>query len=171
MRWGIIASGAEIWLGRDNTIVSRCCKMRHCMTKPTKWPVCQAKQISLGIRPVWSESSLSALGKLGSIATHKSQAKSLIRLRGCPGWSESSLGAQAQKALRVVDLSTLLYRLSSSNHGVVGFPVLIFPWWQKCKGLSQHLTYFLKWLPISRYMQWHVYTQIRRDTFKIVSVK
>ena len=28
------------------------------MTKPTKWTVCPAKtQISLGIRPVWSESS------------------------------------------------------------------------------------------------------------------
>ena len=33
--------------------------------------VCPAKtQISLGIRPVWSESSLSAWRKLGSLATH-----------------------------------------------------------------------------------------------------
>ena len=41
------------------------------MTKPTKWPVRPAKtQISLGIRPVWSESSLSAWRKLGSLATH-----------------------------------------------------------------------------------------------------
>ena len=33
--------------------------LRHCMTKPTKWPVRPAKsQISLGIRPVWSASSL-----------------------------------------------------------------------------------------------------------------
>ena len=38
-------------------------------------------QISLGIRPVWSESLLSAWKKLGSLATQ------------CPGWSESSLGA------------------------------------------------------------------------------
>ena len=30
----------------------------YLMTKPTKWPLCPAKtQISLGIRPVWSESS------------------------------------------------------------------------------------------------------------------
>ena len=36
-------------------------------------------QISLGIRPVWSESSLSAWWKLG----------------WCPGWSESLLGAQS----------------------------------------------------------------------------
>ena len=35
--------------------------MSLCMTKPTKWPVRPGKtQISLGIRPVWSESSLCA---------------------------------------------------------------------------------------------------------------
>ena len=40
-------------------------------TKPTKWHVHPAKtQISLGIRPVWSESSLSAWRKFGSLATH-----------------------------------------------------------------------------------------------------
>ena len=41
------------------------------MIKPTKWHVCPAKtQISLGIHPIWSESSLSAWRKLGSLATH-----------------------------------------------------------------------------------------------------
>ena len=41
------------------------------MTKPTKWHVRPAKtQISLDIRPDWSESSLSAWRKLGSLATH-----------------------------------------------------------------------------------------------------
>ena len=40
-------------------------------TKPTKWHVRAVKtQISLDIRPVWSESSLSAWRKLGSLATH-----------------------------------------------------------------------------------------------------
>ena len=44
------------------------CYMSRLMTKPTKWHVRPAKtQISLGIRPVWSESSLSAWGKLGSL--------------------------------------------------------------------------------------------------------
>ena len=39
------------------------------MTKPTKWPVRPAKtQISLGIRPVWSESSLSVWRKLWPLA-------------------------------------------------------------------------------------------------------
>ena len=38
-------------------------------TKPTKWHVRPAKtQISLGICPVWSESSLSTWGKLKSLA-------------------------------------------------------------------------------------------------------
>ena len=46
-------------------------QMSLCMTKPTKWPVHPAKtHISLGIHPVWSESSLSAWRKLGSLATH-----------------------------------------------------------------------------------------------------
>ena len=41
------------------------------MTKPTKWHVRPAKtQISLSIRPDWSESSLSAWRKLGALATH-----------------------------------------------------------------------------------------------------
>ena len=39
--------------------------------KTNKMSVCPAKtQISLGMRPVWSESSLSAWRKLGSLATH-----------------------------------------------------------------------------------------------------
>ena len=41
------------------------------VTKPTKWHVRPTKtQISLGIRPVWSESSLSAWRKPESLTTH-----------------------------------------------------------------------------------------------------
>ena len=62
--------------------------------KTNKMSVRPAKtQISLGIRPVWSESSLSAWRNLGSLASHWAQAKTLIGLDGCLGWSESSLGA------------------------------------------------------------------------------
>ena len=47
------------------------CHMSRSMTKPTMWPVHPAKtQISLGIHPVWSESSLSAWRNLWSLATH-----------------------------------------------------------------------------------------------------
>ena len=57
--------------------------------KPTKRHVRPAKtQISLGICPIWSESSLSAWRKLGSLTTHWGHRPS-----GYPGWSESSLGA------------------------------------------------------------------------------
>ena len=45
-------------------------------TKPTKWHVRTGKtQISLGIHPVWSASSLSAWRNLGSLATHKAHRK------------------------------------------------------------------------------------------------
>ena len=52
-------------------------------------------RISLGIRPVWSESLLSAWRKLGSLATHWAHSEDLLRLGGCPGWSESSLGSHS----------------------------------------------------------------------------
>ena len=45
-------------------------EMSRSITKPTQWPLRPVKtRISLGIRPVWSESSLSAWRKLGSLAT------------------------------------------------------------------------------------------------------
>ena len=41
------------------------------MAKPTIWPVRPVNtQISLGIRPIWSESSLSAWWNIKSLATH-----------------------------------------------------------------------------------------------------
>ena len=46
------------------------------MIEPTKWPLRPAKtQISLGIRPVWSETLLSAWRKLGSLATYSVQSR------------------------------------------------------------------------------------------------
>ena len=46
-------------------------KLSCCMTKPRKWHVRPAKtRISLGIHPVWSESTLSAWRNHGSLATH-----------------------------------------------------------------------------------------------------
>ena len=60
-----------------------CNEPRH--DKTNKMSVRPAKtQISLGIRPVWSESSLSAWRKPGSLDP-----------LSAPGWSESSLGAQS----------------------------------------------------------------------------
>ena len=71
-------------------------KMGRLVTKHTKWHVRPAKaQISLGIRPVWSEYSLALNGYLRNQAFFMRTVKTLIRLGGCPGWSESSLGAHA----------------------------------------------------------------------------
>ena len=84
------------WDGECYAIVWIYLCMNHLMTKPAKWQVCPAKnQISLGIRPVWSESSLCAQWVAETGAFFMWTAKPLIRLGGCPGWSESLLGAYA----------------------------------------------------------------------------
>ena len=45
-------------------------------TKPTTWHAHPAKtQISLGIRPVWSESSLSAWRSIASLSTYRSHSE------------------------------------------------------------------------------------------------
>ena len=62
------------------------------VTKPTKWHVRPAKtQISLGIRSVWPESSLSTWRKRGSLATHWAHSEAL--------WSDWA-DAQADLSLR-----------------------------------------------------------------------
>ena len=65
---------------------------------PKAWP-CRFSwnMYTLGVvGESWSESSLSSWRKLGSLAIHSERTpKTLIRLGGCPGWSESSLGAHS----------------------------------------------------------------------------
>ena len=64
--------------------------------KTTTWFVLPAKsQISLGFRPVWSQSSLCAQWVAKDPSFFMRTAKTLIRLGRCPSWSESSLGAHA----------------------------------------------------------------------------
>ena len=79
---GSVASRADTtdWMKNHMVRIEFCCmssfvmqyrQMSRLVTKPTKWALRPAKtQISLGIRPVWSESSLSACRKLGSLATY-----------------------------------------------------------------------------------------------------
>ena len=82
-------------IGIVRTVIVPALKSRN-TTKPTKWHMRPAKtQISLGIRPVWSASSVSAWRKLGSLATHWAHSEDSVSLGGCTGWSESSLGAQS----------------------------------------------------------------------------
>ena len=62
------AAGCLICLGWFSILHLK--DLSRLVTKPTKWHVHPAKtQISKGIRPVWSESSLCAWRKLRSLAT------------------------------------------------------------------------------------------------------
>ena len=82
--------GNVFWSGFNMKI-----EPRHDKTTAAKRSVRPAKtQISLGIRPVWSKSALSAWSKIGSLVPVERTAKILIRLGGYPGWSESSLGTK-----------------------------------------------------------------------------
>ena len=63
--------------------------------KTNKVTVCPAKtQISLGIRLVWSVFAV-RIKKAWVLSYPLSARRRLIRLGGCPGWSESSLSAQS----------------------------------------------------------------------------
>ena len=65
-------------------------------TKPTKWCVRPAKtQLSLGIRPVWSESSLCAHWVAKDPSFLHADSEDSDQIRRMLGWSESSLGAHA----------------------------------------------------------------------------
>ena len=77
--WKILINGSETYHWYKPTLEK----------KNTKWPVHPAMtQICLGIRPVWSESSLSRWRNTGSLATLRAHSEDW-----CPSWSESSLGA------------------------------------------------------------------------------
>ena len=64
----------SLWLFASRSVAVAI--LSHLMTKPTKWHVRLANtQISMDIRPVWSESSLSAWRKLGYLAIHWAHSK------------------------------------------------------------------------------------------------
>ena len=87
--------------------------MSHLMTKPTKWHVRPAKaRISLGIHPVWSESSLSAWRKLGSLATH---------------WAHSKDSDQTGRMPR------LIWVFAGRTCHFVGFVTRQFKWLRLCR--------------------------------------
>ena len=66
------------------------------MTKPTKW-VCAQRRLWLAWASAQSDQSLRCPHEetLGPLLPIERKAKTLIRLGGCPGWSESSLGAHS----------------------------------------------------------------------------
>ena len=70
--------------------------MSHDMTKPTKW-LCAQRRLRSAWASAQSNQSLRCPHEesLGPWLPIERTAKTLIRLGGCPGWSESSLGAQS----------------------------------------------------------------------------
>ena len=90
-----VHSSCYRFTGNDCSVFSY--NMSHLMTKPTKWHVSPAKtQISLGIRPVWTESSLSALKKKAWVLSYPLSAQRRL-------WSDR-VDAQANLSLRWVDM-------------------------------------------------------------------
>ena len=68
----------------------------HDMTKPTKWLCAQRRLRSAWASTQSDQSFRFALnGQLRNQAFFMRTVKTLIRLGGCPGWSESSLGAHS----------------------------------------------------------------------------
>ena len=69
--------------------------MSRDMTKPTNW-VCAQRRLRSAWASAQSDQSLRCPHEesLGPELHTERKAKTLIRLGGCPGWSESSLGAQ-----------------------------------------------------------------------------
>ena len=72
------------------------CHLSHLMTKPTKW-LCAQRRLRSALASAQSDQSLRCPheASLGPLLPIEPTAKTLIRLGGCPGWSESSLGAQS----------------------------------------------------------------------------
>ena len=84
-------------------------QLSRLMTKPTKWHVRPAKtQISLGIRPVWSESSLSAWSKLGFLAIHWAHSEDSDQA----GWMPRLIWVYAGRTCRCVGF--VMRRLNTS---------------------------------------------------------
>ena len=70
--------------------------MSHDMTKPSKW-VCAQRRLGSAWASAQSDQSLRCPleESLGPELPIERTAKTMIRLGGCPGWSESSLGAHS----------------------------------------------------------------------------
>ena len=102
-------------------------------------------QICLGIRPVWSESSLSAWRKLGSLATH---------------WAHSEDSDQTGRIPR------LIWVFAGRKAHFVGFVMRRLKYllrkfwvkcWHSCYRTSHVLTYFKNWqkhIAVSRSWKW-----------------
>ena len=119
---------------------------RH-MTKPTKWHVHPAKtQISLGIRTVWSESSLSAWRKLGSLATHWARSEDSDQT----GWISRLIWVFSGRTCHIVGfvarrlkcVTTIIAGICISWHGICSICSLF------AASVNCFLKYKLEWFTI-----------------------
>ena len=131
------------------------------MTKPTKLHVRTAKtQISLGFRPVWSESSLSAWRKLGSLITHWALSEDSYQTGRMPrliwvfagrtvvllvlSWGGLFVNFITFVCLRTFNFCGKLQRSSNENSSVAFFLCSYFPpvwrrttiWWNVCRSIG-----------------------------------
>ena len=95
------------------------------MTKPTKWCMPSEDSDQSGHLHVWSESRCVLYGSPRTKCFLMRTAKTLIRLGGCPGWSESSLGAQVILLILSFAGSYPIMFLSSFLTGGCGGGILI----------------------------------------------
>ena len=102
-------------------------------------------QLSLDIRPVRAESSLSAWRNHRSLAFHWAHS-TLVRLGGCPGWSESSLGARHFVGFVMLRLKFLLFHYGKSVSSVVDWQTI---WWPHVRHDG-----FIPMMPSRR--EWHL---------------
>ena len=98
-----------------HSIIASLAHISHLTTKPTKWHVHPAKtQISLGIRPVWSESSLSAWRNLRPLPTH---------------WAHSEVSDQTGRMPRLIQVfagrTLTLLVLSCRSSYMENYPQII----------------------------------------------
>ena len=94
-------------------------KPRHDKTK--KWMCSQRRHINLGIRPVWSESSLSTWGNIGPLTTF---------------WAQKVKTGQTERMYRLwsdwADARADLTLHWAHSH-FVGFVMRRLNWWSNCK--------------------------------------
>ena len=113
--WNILGTYLTIYL-----YISFHCErwVSCCKTNPTKWPVHRVNtQISLGIRPIWSQSSLSAWRNFGPYSYPLSTQRRL--------WSDW-MHAQSDLSLRWVHISFCLFCHASAQMVLMNTAIFSF---------------------------------------------
>ena len=115
------------------------------VTKPTKWHVHPVKtQISLGIRPVWSESSLSAWRKLGSLATRWAHSEDSDQPGRSLRWAHSHFVGFVTRQLKDSGKAIMFLQWHSACRRKIAFFGL--HGWNISSILFGHMPYIIIWV-------------------------